>query len=126
MFRILLSTLQNVSIIFFPIYTYGKSFIIILQYIYRHIPVYTARDLHCRVLDKKDQSNLIQNSFNQYFKNHNSLFHPIKSVRYIHTKVREGKSGHLNRNAHPLYLHLLYFQLVFSYITPQELHYLLD
>ena len=36
---------------------------------------------------------------NSILKNLNSLFHPIKLVFFIHIKVREGESGHLNMNA---------------------------
>ena len=36
---------------------------------------------------------------NSILKNLNSLFHPIESVFFIHIKVREGESGHLNMNA---------------------------
>ena len=58
------------------------------------------------------------------FKNHSSLFHPIKSVCFIYIKVR-GESDHHSTNAYPLYMHLLSFELFFSYMTSQELHYLL-
>ena len=48
---------------------------------------------------RKDQSNFVQNLFKLYFKKSQQSILSNKISFFIHIKVREGESGHLNMNA---------------------------
>ena len=48
---------------------------------------------------RKNQSNFVQNLFKLYFKKSQQSISSNKISLFIHIKVREGESGHLNMNA---------------------------
>ena len=48
---------------------------------------------------RKDQRNFVQNLFKVYFKKSQQSISSNKISFFIHIKVREGESGHLNMNA---------------------------